>query len=97
MKAVKLSLLKKLPQPSPGAEISPRMGLRAGFFQGSQRMTDPPPTATPTSTSTVTATPTTSSSYELYLPIIVKRYRESNMLASQQNVVSDLIREEMAI
>jgi len=37
-------------------------------------MTDPPPMATPTSTATVTATPTTSSSYEVYLPIIVKHY-----------------------
>ncbi|MGA9347305.1 MAG: cohesin domain-containing protein [Anaerolineae bacterium] len=35
-------------------------------------MTEPSPTATPTSTSTVTATPTTSSSYEVYLPIVVK-------------------------
>ena len=37
-------------------------------------MTEPLTTATPTSTATVTATPTASSSYEVYLPIIVKRY-----------------------
>lgn len=37
-------------------------------------MTEPSPTATPTSTSTVTATPTTSSSYEVYLPIIVQNH-----------------------
>jgi hypothetical protein len=37
-------------------------------------MTEPSPTATPTSTSTATptGTPTTSSSYEIYLPIVVK-------------------------
>lgn len=37
-------------------------------------MTEPSPTATPNSTSTVTATPTTSSSYEIYLPVIVRNY-----------------------
>jgi hypothetical protein len=39
-------------------------------------MTAPLPTATPTSTSTATPTrtPTTSSSYEVYLPVIVRNY-----------------------